>query len=472
MSQGLEGVAAVILAAGKGTRMKSRLAKVLHPVLGEPMLFHALRAVVQAGIPPERTVIVIGHQGDQVRESVAARGPYLFAEQPQQLGTGHALKMAEEALMGLAPGQAQEVMVLYGDNALIRARTLSTLLTSHRERDPLVTLATARLDDPTGYGRIVRDANGLFQQIVEQADLAPEQHAIKEFNAGVYVYNADWLWPALAQLKPSPKGEFYLTDLAQLAMEARSGSANPCEIEAQEILGINDRVQLASVGNLLRARILREWMLAGVTITEPASTFISADSQLEPDSLIEANTHLRGACRIATGSVIGPNSILTDAIIGPDCRVLASAIENSTLEAGVTVGPFSHIRPGSYLEAGVHLGNFAEVSRSHIGANSKQGHFSFIGDATLGPDVNVGAGTITANYDGVNKNKTTIGAGVFLGSDTILRAPIILGDEARTGGRLGRHQKRRARRNGRRLAGPPDSSQAGGGGRGSGVGGQ
>ena len=430
MSQEFNNLAAVVLAAGKGTRMKSRLAKVLHPVLGEPMLFHSLRAVAQAGIPPERTVVVIGHQAEQVRQIVAARGAYLFAHQTEQLGTGHALKMARPALADLEPAQ---VLVLYGDNALIRSRTLLELLDSHRQTAPLVTLATARLDDPTGYGRIVRDADGHFTEIVEQADLTPEQHTIKEFNAGVYVYQADWLWPTLARIQPSPKGEYYLTDLAALAVETRPGSATPFEIEAEEILGINDRVQLAEVGNLLRARILRDWMLSGVTITDPATTFISADSRFEADTVVEPNTHLQGVCEVATGSVIGPNSILTDAQIGPDCRIIASVIENSSLAAGVTVGPFSHVRPGSHLEAGVHLGNFAEVSRSQVGANTRQGHFSFIGDATLGPNVNVGAGTITANYDGVNKNKTVIGAGVFLGSDTILRAPITLGDEARTG---------------------------------------
>ncbi len=433
MTQQFEGTAAVILAAGKGTRMKSRLSKVLHPVLGEPMLFHALRAIAQTGIPPERTVVVVGYQGGQVRQAVAERGKYLFAEQTEQLGTGHALMMAAPLLRQLPSDQTQQVMLMYGDNALIRSDTLLNLLNSHHQKSPLITLASANLIDPTGYGRIIRDQGGNFQHIIEQLDLSPAQKLISEINAGVYVYQAGWLWEALPKIKKSPKGEYYLTDLAGLSEETCPGSVQAKLIEAEEMLGINDLVQLAEVSQILRQRILREWMLAGVTISDPASTFISAESQLEPDVVIEANTHLRGQCRVGAGSVIGPNTILTNARIGQDCRVLTSAIENSTLEDRVEIGPFSHIRPGSHLENGVHLGNFAEVSRSRLGQGTKQGHFSFLGDATVGPGVNVGAGTITANYDGQTKNKTFIGARVFLGCDTILRAPLSVGEEARTG---------------------------------------
>ena len=428
-----EGIAAVILAAGKGTRMKSRLSKVLHPVLGEPMLFHALRAVEQAGIPPERTVVVIGHQADQVREAVSLRGPYRFAEQTEQLGTGHALMMAEPVLRQLPPEQVQKVLLLYGDNALIRPQTLNGLITAHAQTAALITLAEAQIDDPTGYGRIIRDEAGVFQSIIEQLDLTETQKLVKEFNAGVYVYEAEWLWSALPQIKQNLKGEYYITDLAAFAVGAKPGSVQPVLIKAEDVLGSNDLVQLAEVSRILRHRILREMMLSGVTITDPASTFISAESQVAPDAVIEPNTHLRGLCQVGTGSVIGPNSILTNARVGEHCRIVASAIENSVLEAGVTVGPFSHVRPGSYLETDVHLGNFAEISRSRVGTGSKQGHFSFIGDATLGQDVNIGAGTVTANYDGKNKNKTVIGDHAFIGSDTILRAPVSIGDGASTG---------------------------------------
>ncbi len=429
----LEGLSAVILAAGKGTRMRSRFNKVLHPVLGEPMIFHSLRAVTGLGIPPERTVIVVGHGADEVRRVVAERGPYLFAEQTEQLGTGHALAMAAPALESLPPGEAEQILVFYGDCPLYQPSTLARLVQTHLVQSPLLTLATAFVADPTGYGRIVRASDTqAFQAIIEEVDLLPAQKTIKESNVGLYLYRAKWLWPALKRLRPSPKGEFYLTDLAAFAAENELGVAT-LEVEAQESLSINDRVQLAQVSALLRQRILRHWMLAGVTLTDPASTFISAASQIEPDTLIEPNTHLRGACRIGPDCVIGPNTLLTDATLGAGCQIIASVIENSTLEAGVKVGPFSRVRPGSYLEENVRLGNFAEVSRSRIGAGSRQGHFSFIGDATLGPDVNIGAGTITANYDGVDKHKTQIGAHAFIGSDTILRAPISLGDYARTG---------------------------------------
>lgn len=435
MAYELQSLAAVILAGGKGTRMKSRLPKVLHPVADEPMIFHPLRALAQAGIPPERTAIVVGYGGEQVRQALAGRGPYLFAEQPQQLGTGHALMMAETVLQSLEM-PAEHILLVYGDNPMLRSQTLENLLSRHLATRPLVTMATATLDDPTGYGRIVRHPQtGYFQAIVEQADLTLEQVTIKEFNPGVYVFRSKWVWPALKRIKVSQKGEYYLTDLPGLAVEALPDGqgVETVPIEAEEVLGINDRVQLAEVSNLLRARILRHWMLEGVTITDPATTYISAESEIGPDSVIEPNTHLRGRCRIGSNCVIGPNSLLEEARLGDGVTILASIIEHSTLEDGVAVGPFSRVRPGSHLESEVRLGNFAEVSRSRIGTGTRMGHFSFMGDATLGPDVNIGAGTITANYDGVNKNKTTVGAHVFLGCDTILRAPIEIGDHATTG---------------------------------------
>jgi bifunctional UDP-N-acetylglucosamine pyrophosphorylase / glucosamine-1-phosphate N-acetyltransferase len=426
-------LAAIVLAAGKGTRMKSQKPKVLHPVLGEPMLFHSLRAVAQAGIPPERTVIVIGHEAAQVRQAVAARGPYLFAEQPEQLGTGHAVQMARTALQSLAI-PATHILVNYGDNGLLRSQTLRQLITHHLQTQPLVTMATTEIPDPTGYGRIIRDpATGRFRAIVEQPDLTPDQLPIKEANPGLYVFQAEWLWATLPNLRLSLKGEYYLTDLPGFAVEALANSVETVLIDHQETLGINDRVQLAEVSNILRQRILRDWMLAGVTITDPATTYISAESQIGPDTIIEPNTHLQGRCQIGSDCVIGPNSILTEAQLGDRCRILASVIENSTLEDDISVGPFSRVRPGCHLESGVYMGNFAEASRSRLGSGSKQGHVSFVGDATLGPNVNVGAGVITANYDGLNKNKSIIGAGAFLGCDTVLRAPVTIGDNAVTG---------------------------------------
>ncbi len=433
MGHSANNLAAVILAGGKGTRMKSRLPKALHPVLGEPMIFHILRAVARSGVPPERTLVVVGYAGDKVRQAVAEQGPYLFAEQAEQLGTGHALLTARATLENLA-NPAENILLAYGDNPLLTPATLQTLLTAHFETNPLVTLATSLADDPTGYGRIIREApSGRFQAIIEENELTAEQKLIKEFNPGVYVFKGKWVWPALSRLKKSPKGEYYLTDLPGFAAREDGGTVELVPVDPQDILGINDRVQLAQVGDIFRYRVLREHMLAGVTIVDPASTYISAETEIGQDTIIEPNTHLRGTCKIGQDCRIGPNSILENATIGGNCQVFASVVQDSALEEEVSIGPMSRVRPGSYLEKGVYMGNFAEVSRSRVGQGSKQSHFSFLGDTTTGPNVNVGAGTITANYDGVNKNKTVIGARVFLGSDTILRAPVRLGDEARTG---------------------------------------
>jgi len=438
----LTSVAAVVLAAGKGTRMRSRLPKVLHPLLGEPMISHVLRTLRQAHIPAERTLVVVGHEAEQVRAAVARYGPYLTVEQTEQLGTGHAVRQAEAALAQMAlanPGAAEQVLVLYGDGPLLRSESLQNLFASHFTNRPLVTMFTAQAADPTGYGRIIRDAaTGDFQAIVEETDLTAEQKQIKEWNPGIYLFRAKWLWPALARLQPNPrKGEYYLTDMPGFAVETRQEAVStPVQtllVNGEEVLGINDRLQLAEADSVLRRRILEKWLLSGVTITDPASTYISVETELEPDCVIEPNTHLRGVCRIGRDSIIGPNSILTDAQIGANCKVLASMVEYATLEDAVEIGPFAHLRRGAYLEQGVHMGNFGEVVRSRIGAGSKQGHFSYIGDATVGPNVNIGAGTITANFDGANKNKTVIGANVKLGSDTVLVAPVTVGENAVTG---------------------------------------
>jgi bifunctional UDP-N-acetylglucosamine pyrophosphorylase/glucosamine-1-phosphate N-acetyltransferase len=441
-NQAANQVAAVVLAAGKGTRMRSALPKVLHPLLGEPMINHVLRALRVAGVPPERTVVVVGHEAEAVRQAVARCGPYLTVEQTEQLGTGHAVRVAApvmEQLSAKDPGAAEQVLVLYGDGPLLRPETLQSLFALHFEKSPLVTMLTAEASDPTGYGRIIRQpANGEFQAIIEENDLTPEQKAIREWNPGIYLFRGKWLWPSLDRLQKNPKkGEYYLTDMPGFAVEARqSDQSVPVQtllVDGEEVLGINDRVQLAEAGKVLHYRILEKWMLSGVTITDPATTYISAETILEPDCVIEPNTHLRGANQIGRNSVIGPNSIVIDSQVGANCTVLASMIEQAVLEDHVEIGPFSHLRPGAYLEHDVHMGNFGEVVRSRIGAGTKQGHFSYIGDSTLGPNVNIGAGTITANFDGVGKNKTVIGANVKLGSDTTIVAPVTIGDDAVTG---------------------------------------
>ncbi len=438
----LESIAAVVLAAGKGTRMRSSLPKVLHPLLDEPMISHTLRTLREAGIAPERTVVVVGHGAELVKAAVSHYGPYLTVEQIEQLGTGHALRMAApllEALAGQEPGAAEQILIIYGDGPLLRPVTLQRLFRQHFETQPLLSMLTADANDPTGYGRIPRDPRtGAFKAIIEENDLTLEQKALREWNPGIYLCQAKWLWPALSRLQKNPrKGEYFLTDIPGFAVEAQGGEmAQPVQtlpVEAEEVLGINDRRQLADASLILRRRILEKWMLQGVTVTDPATTYISAECILEEDCVIEPNTHLRGATRIGSGSVIGPNSLLIKAQIGRNCIVQASMVEESVMEDNTRMGPFSHLRPGAYLESGVKLGNFAEVVRSRLGSGTHQGHFSYIGDSTLGTNVNIGAGTITSNFDGKDKHKTIIGANVKLGSDTIIVAPVTIGDGAVTG---------------------------------------
>jgi bifunctional UDP-N-acetylglucosamine pyrophosphorylase/glucosamine-1-phosphate N-acetyltransferase len=428
--------AAVVLAAGKGTRMKSYLPKVLHPLLGEPMLYHLLRTLRQTGIPPERTAIIVGYEAEKVGEAVRKLGDYALIDQPEQLGTGHALQQALPFLNSLAE-KPEDVMVLLGDGPLVLSKTLQQLIEIHQSSAALVSMITAETAEPTGYGRIVRDKSGHFSQIIEELDLTPAQKSITEINPSLYMLRFGWMREALYRLKPNPlKGEIYLTDLPGMAVE-EVGDKGPfvqtLKADLEEVLGVNDRVQLSEAELILRKRILRQHMLNGITITDPATTYISATAEIGPDTIIEPNTHVKGNTCIGQNCVIGPNTILIDATIGDKCTVLASLIERSELEREVNIGPFSRIRPGCYLETGAYMGNFAEASRSRIGANTKQGHFSFVGDATIGYDVNIGAGTITANYDGKYKHKTTLGNNVFTGSGTVLRAPVTMGDNSKTG---------------------------------------
>jgi bifunctional UDP-N-acetylglucosamine pyrophosphorylase / glucosamine-1-phosphate N-acetyltransferase len=425
--------AAVVLAAGKGTRMRSALPKILQPMLNEPMLLHLLRALHQTGIAPERTVIVVGYGADKVKQAVSAFGNYLFAEQTAQLGTGHALKSALPALAGL-PAKPKHLLALLGDGPLLRPETLLPLFAEHTRLNPLITMLTTVMADPFGYGRIVRDAKGNFQAIIEEVELAPEQKLIQEINPSLYLFQTDWVSAVIDDLKPSAvKGEYYLTDLPGMAIAQNPAGVATVPATAEDVLGINDRVQLAEATLILRRRILHHWMLAGVTILDPATAYISAEVTIGTDTIIEPNCHLRGTTKIGNNCLIGANSLIESSIIGDNCKILASVIEHSTFENEVQVGPFSHVRPKSYLEQGVYIGNFAEVNRSHLGANTKQSHFSYMGDATVGENTNIAAGTITANFDGVDKHKTTVGKNVKLGVDTMLVAPVSVGDGATTG---------------------------------------
>lgn len=419
-------LAHVILAAGKGTRMKSRLPKVLHPVLDKPMILYAVETAWR--VSPHPPILVIGHGADQVQATVGDRARYIVQE--EQLGTGHAVLQARPLL----EGNADAVLVTYGDMPLLRAETFRHLVQEHVRTQATITMLTVVLDDPHGYGRILRDGAGNVVGIVEEADATPEQRAIRELNVGIYVFDATWLWENLPRVRPSPvKGEYYLTDLVGMAVEqGRLVHALPVE-DTEEILGVNTRVHLAEVTRVLQRRINERWMLAGVTMLDPDTTYIGSDVHLAADVVIHPQTHIYGETVIGEGTEIGPQAYIQSCRIGRNCRIFYSVLEHAVLEDDVDIGPFGHLRKGAHLARGVHMGNFGEVKNSYLGPGTKMGHFSYIGDAEIGANVNIGAGTITCNYDGQRKHKTVIEDDVFIGSDTMLVAPVRIGRGAKTG---------------------------------------
>ena len=419
--------AAVILAAGQGTRMKSKLQKVLHLVAGVPMVEHVLAALAETGVP--RAVLVVGRNADQVRQALGDRVEY--AEQATQLGTGHAVAQARPLLAG----RAQTILVLCGDTPLIRGATLRSLLDLHAARAPAITMLTAVAADPTGYGRIVRDERGQVAGIVEEASATPEQRALNEINSGVYCFRADWVWPRLEGLRLSPKGEYHLTDLVGVAV-AEGETVEAVRLsQAVEAMGINDRVQLAEAEGVARQRVRERLMRSGVTFVDPGSCSVDATVEIGQDTVVLANTILRGRTIIGADCLLGPGTVIEDTIVGERCRLVASFLQSSVVDDDTTIGPYCHLRPGAHLGPGVELGNFAEVKRSYLGPGTKMHHFSYIGDAELGANVNVGAGTITCNYDSETrtKSRTVVEDEVGLGSDTMLVAPVRIGARSTTG---------------------------------------
>ena len=416
-------VAAVILAAGQGTRMHSALPKVLHTVVGRPMVLWSVGAAEALGAQP--IVLVVGYGADAVRAVVGDRATY--AEQPERLGTGHAVMQARQALLGVAG----HVLVLYGDMPALRPETLDQLVSLHLARRPAVTMLTVVAEDSMGFGRVVRDADGHVQGVVEEAVATPEVLTIKELNCGVYCYNAEWLWRRLRDVPVTqPKGEYYLTDMIGLAVEDGLAVEVVTIADVREVQGINTRVHLARTERILRERINERLMLSGVTVVDPATTYVEPDVRIGRDTILYPNTWLQGSTAIGEGCAIGPNSIVRDAHIGHACRVLASVVEEATLEDGVDMGPFGHLRKGAHLAQGVHMGNFGEVKNAYLGPGTKMGHFSYIGDAQVGAETNIAAGTVTCNYDGHAKHRTVIGAGAFVGSGALLVAPLTVGNGA------------------------------------------
>lgn len=421
-------IASVILAAGLGKRMRSNLPKTLHPLLGKPIVFHALDAVLPyVDLAP---VLVTGFGGEQVREELArAYGSAVtFALQAEQLGTGHAVRSAEDQLRG----KADMLLVTFGDMPMLRPETIERLIQIHRETGSTLTMTSVIGDLPRGFGRVVRSSDGSVQAIVEEAVATPEQLKIREYNISAYCFDAEWMWQNLEKLKPSPKGEFYITDLVAQA------KAQACRVEAvvledpAEGLGINNRVDLADCERALRKRINQQWMLAGVSFLDPDTTTVEMDVTIGQDTVLYPNTHLRGRTSIGENCVIGPDTTLLHTSVGDNSVIQYSTAEKATVGSHVTMGPFCHLRSGAVLMDHVHLGNFGEVKDSTLGEHTKMGHFSYIGNALIGKDVNIGAGTITCNFDGKAKHLTEIGDETFIGSDTMLVAPLKIGKRAKT----------------------------------------
>ncbi len=411
----------VILAAGQGTRMKSALPKPLHPVCGLPMARHVIDAARE--LNPERIVVVIGHQGERVREALAAPD-LVFVEQTELLGTGDAVRRCEEALAG-----CDRVLVLNGDEPLVTSNTLQRLLDASEGR--AMAFVSQRVADAGALGRVVRDEQGNVRGIVQAADYdGPDGGA--EINWGEYVFDAAWLWDNLQRVPLSSKGEYYLTALAEFAYEQGKPAAT-IEAAEDEALGVDDRVKLAKAEQVMRWRILERHMREGVTIVDPDSTYIDAGVEIAQDVTIHPNCYLQGATRIETNCVIGPGTTLRNSAVGEGSTVRQSVIEESTIGRDVQVGPFAHVRGGAVIGDGCYLGNYAEVKNSNLGRGVKMHHFSYLGDADVGEGANIAAGTITCNFDGVNKHRTTIGAGAFVGCDTMLVAPVRVGDGAITG---------------------------------------
>ena len=417
--------AAIVLAAGQGTRMRSSLPKVLHPLAGRPMVSHVLAALAQAGV--EHRVLVTGFGGPLVEATID--GAAVTVRQDPQLGTADAVRVG----LTRVPSAARHVLVTMGDAPLIPAELFQALLAEQAEGEAAISLLAARVADPGGYGRVVRGADGDAAAIVEHRDADAATLEIDEVNVGAYCFDAEWLRANLGSVPASRSGEYYLTDLVALAVGAGRRVAIVDAPRPELTSGINDRVALAAAERLVRDTINERHMRAGVTIVDPASTFIDAGVEIEVDARIEPWTVIAGASRIGRSAVIGPHAHVRDSRIGERSTVWASVVEESSVGEEVEIGPYSHLRPGSEVASHARIGNYAEIKNSRIGAGTQQHHFSYLGDADVGENVNVGAGTVTANFDGTEKHRTTIGDGAFLGVDTMLRAPVTIGEGAKTG---------------------------------------
>lgn len=413
-------VSVVILAAGQGTRMKSRIAKVLHGAGGKPLIEHALDAAFGIA-PPSRVFVVVGHQAEAVRAVVEGRGARTIL-QAEQLGTGHAVMCGEAELRGLG----ERLVVFYGDCPLIRAATLTNLLELQTQAGAACALATTDLADPTGYGRVLRDERGDVSAIVEQKAATPAQLAVREINAGVYSFDAAAFWKHIHEVRPdNPAREYYLTDIAGIFIRAGLRVSALKIEDSSELLGINNRVELAEADRILRLRKARELMLDGVTIERPETVTIDSAVRIGMDTIVSAFARITGRTAIGENCRIGASAVIEDCEIGDGAEILPfSILSDARVDAGAHAGPFARVRMGAHVEAGAHVGNFVELKKTRFGAGSKAMHLAYLGDSSIGRKVNIGAGTITCNYDGEKKHQTAIGEGAFVGSNSTLVAPV------------------------------------------------
>jgi bifunctional UDP-N-acetylglucosamine pyrophosphorylase/glucosamine-1-phosphate N-acetyltransferase len=421
-------VQAVILAAGRGTRMKSARAKLLHEVLGVPLVEHVVRTV--QSLQPDPLTLVVGHQADAVESAFSGRG-LEFVRQDPPLGTGHALLAARESY---AAHPDRTLLVVNGDVPLLRRETLAALLEAHRRAAAAATLLTAVLDEPEAYGRVLRDGDAVVA-VVEARDASAEQLKVREINAGIYAFEVEPLLEVLAALRPqNAQGELYLTDVVGLLRASGRPVAAVPTSDPLEALGVNTASELAEAARLLRRRRNESLMAAGASLEDPETIHIGLDVTVEPDAIIRPFTILEGKTAVEAGARVGPYARLQDTRVGPGAQILDHCLlRECVVEAGASVGPFAHIRPESRVGRGAKVGNFVELKKTHLGEGSKAPHLSYIGDATVGPAVNIGAGTITCNYDGTHKHPTRIEAGAFIGSDTTLVAPVTVGEGAYIG---------------------------------------
>jgi bifunctional UDP-N-acetylglucosamine pyrophosphorylase/glucosamine-1-phosphate N-acetyltransferase len=416
-------IGVIILAAGLGKRMKSRLPKVMHPLSGKPLLSHVLATARR--LKPEKVAIIVGHGAERVRQ--ACHNDVTWVLQEQQLGTGHAVFCAKKSF-GEFSG---DILILSGDVPLISERTLNAIIQGHRHDNASLTLLTASLEQPRGYGRVLRHADGSIAGIVEEKDATDVQQQINEINAGVYVASAPFLFSALEKIENrNEQGEYYLPDTVAIALKHGKRVATVNAEDAREVMGINTREELAQMEKILQERINRKWMDNGVTLRDPNTTYIDIDVVIGKDTVIGPNTQLRGNTVIGERCQIDGSAFLTDVQIGDEVHIKFSVVMTSSrVASGAIIGPFAHLRPGSALGANVHIGNFVETKEATIGENSKANHLAYLGDVTMGRDGNIGAGTIVCNYDGFKKYRTKIGDRVQVGSDSTLVAPISLGDD-------------------------------------------